>query len=238
MSDRDNPPAKSAPGETPKPQPATMGETPKPPVGQDAPRTDAPRVRPPPKPQASVVRYKAALRKATRRRAREPEVDFLNITAMLDLMTIILVFLLKSMSASSASIPQSKDLSLPASIITTEAAQEGVVIVASKTQILVGDDKIVDLPGPEQLAQSGVDARYKRSGPNDLYIVPLANALAHARDTDKAIRQAKGQDASSSEAVIVADAATPYRLLIEVLFTAGQTEFGKFHLMVRSGKKR
>ena len=46
------------------------------------------------------------------RNAREPEIDFLNITAMLDLMTIILVFLLKSLCASSASIPQSKDLDL------------------------------------------------------------------------------------------------------------------------------
>jgi len=188
--------------------------------------------------QASVVRFKAALRKSIRRNAREPEIDFLNITAMLDLMTIILVFLLKSMSASSASIPQSNDLTLPSSIITTEAAQEGVVIMISKTQILVGDDPIVPLPGPEQLAQSGVDTRFKRSGPNDLFIVPLANALSHARETDKAIRTQRGLDASSSEAVIVADASTPYRLLIEVLFTAGQSEFGRYHLMVKSGQKK
>src|SRR5215813_3325477 len=102
----------------------------------------------PPAPKASVVRYKAALRKAIKRNAREPEIDFLNITAMLDLMTIILVFLLKSMSASSA-IPQSKDLTLPSSIITTEAAQDGVVVMISKSQILVGDDPILSLPGPE-----------------------------------------------------------------------------------------
>ncbi len=211
------------------------------PVGQDAPRGGTgPSSNRPPAKQASVVRYKAMLRKSIRKNAREPEVDFLNITAMLDLMTIILVFLLKSLSASSASIPQSKDLTLPNSIITTEAAQEGVVILISKTQILVGDDPnpVVLLPGPEQLAQSGVDTKYKRSGPNDLYIVPLANALANARDTDKKIRAAKGQDTSSSEAVIVADSTTPYRLLIEVLFTAGQAEFGKYHLMVRAGKKK
>ncbi len=191
-------------------------------------------------PQASVVRFKAALRKSIRRNAKEPEIDFLNITAMLDLMTIILVFMLKSMASSSASIPQSKDLTLPASVMTSEAAQEGVVVVISKSQILVGDDPnpIVLLPSREQLSQSGVDAKYKRSGPNDLYIVPLANALSHARETDKVIRAAKGQDNTTSEAVIVADASTPYRLLIEVLFTLGQSEFGKYHLMVISGKKR
>jgi biopolymer transport protein ExbD len=211
--------------------------------GSDKPATPGPgSVRPSPNkpPQASVVRFKAALRKSIRRNAREPEIDFLNITAMLDLMTIILVFMLKSMAASSASIPQSKDLTLPDSVITTEAAQEGVVILISKSQILVGDNPnpIVTLPSREQLAQSGVDSRFKRSGPNDLYIVPLANALSHARETDKAIRAAKGMDPSSSEAVIVADATTPYRLLIEVLFTAGQSEFGKYHLMVRSGKQK
>jgi len=194
----------------------------------------------PPAPKASIVRYKAALRKAIRRNKRDPEIDFLNITAMLDLMTIILVFMLKSMAASSASIPQSKDLTLPASMMVAEAAQEGVVVVISKSQILVGDDPnpIVLLPSREQLAQSGIDAKYKRSGPNDLYIVPLANALSHARETDKAIRAAKGLDPSSSEAIIVADGTTPYRLLIEVLFTLGQSEFGKYHLMVISGKKK
>jgi len=194
----------------------------------------------PPKPKASVVRYKAALRKAIRRNAKEPEIDFLNITAMLDLMTIILVFLLKSMASSSASIPQSKDLALPVSIMTTEPAQEGVVVIISKSQILVGEDPnpIVLLPSRESLAQSGVDAKYKRSGPNDLFIVPLANALQHARDTDKAIRIAKGLDPATSEAIIVADSTTPYRLLIEVLFTLGQSEFGKYHLMVLSGKAK
>jgi biopolymer transport protein ExbD len=211
--------------------------------------TTASAARPPPPKTASVVRYKAALRKAIRRNKKDPEIDFLNITAMLDLMTIILVFMLKSLASSSASIPQSNDLTLPGSIMTSEAAQEGVLLTISKTQILVGEDPtpivllpsrepIVLVPSRDQLAQSGVDARYKRSGPNDLYIVPLANALAHARETDKAVRTAKNLDPSSSEAIIVADASTPYRLLVEVLFTLGQSEFGKYHLMVISGKKK
>jgi biopolymer transport protein ExbD len=189
--------------------------------------------------KASMTRYKAALRKSIRRNKKDPEVDFLNITAMLDLMTIILVFLLKSSASSSAAIPQSTDLTLPASVMQGEPSQEGVVVVISKSQILVGEDPnpLVLLGDHEEVARQGVDTKYKRSGPTDLYIVPLANALQHARETDKAIRAAKGQDPSSSEAIVVADATTPYRLLIEVLFTLGQSEFGKYHLMVLSGKK-
>lgn len=189
--------------------------------------------------KASVSRYKAALRRAIRKNKKEPEIDFLNITAMLDLMTIILVFLLRSLASSSASIPQSNDLTMPKSVMQGEPSQEGVVVMISKTQILLGEDPnpLVKLPPREQMVQSGVDAKYKRSGPTDLYIVPLANALSNAREMDKAVRAAKGLDPSTSEAIVVADATTPYRLLIEVLFTLGQSEFGKYHLMVLSGKK-
>jgi biopolymer transport protein ExbD len=188
-------------------------------------------------PRASIVTYKAELRKAIRRNAAEQEVNFLNITAMLDIMTIILVFLLKTLGESSAAVPQSDDLRLPASIIKTQPHQEGVLVTVSKSQILVGDDKILTLPGRESLAQAGVDARHKRGGPNDLFIVPLGNALMSARKTDIAIRRAKGLDPSSSEAIVIADKGTPYRLLMEVLFTLGQSEYGKYHLMVIQSKK-
>ncbi len=202
------------------------------PTGPSGPTGGAPL---PPK-GASIVTFKAELRKAVRRNAQEQEVNFLNITAMLDIMTIILVFLLKTLGESSAAVPQSDDLRLPASIMKQAPAQEGVLVTISKTQILVGDAKILTLPGRESLAQAGVDARFKRSGPNDLFIVPLGNALMSARKTDVAVRRAKGLDPSSSEAIVIADKGTPYRLLIEVLFTLGQSEYGKYHLMVMQSK--
>jgi biopolymer transport protein ExbD len=196
---------------------------------------DSPGARPPSS-GASPARYKTELRKAIRRNRVEPEINFLNITAMLDIMTIILVFLLKSLGESSASIPQSDDLRIPTSILRTSPSDEGVVVTISKTQILVGDDKILKLPDRSALAQTGVDARHKRGGANDLYIVPLGNALKSARRTDKAVRTAKGLDASMSEALLIADNTTPYRLLVEVLFTLGQSEFGRYHLMVMQAK--
>jgi biopolymer transport protein ExbD len=188
-------------------------------------------------PKASAAKFKAALRQAVRRNAHEPDINFLNITAMLDIMTIILVFLLKSLGESTASVPQSEDLKIPTSFISSQPSMEGVVVTVSKSQILVGDQKIMGLPSRQSLAQSGVGAQHKRSGPNDLYIVPLGNALQAARKTDKMVRQAKGLDASSSEAIIITDQTTPYRLFIEVLFTLGQNEFGKYHLMVMQKKK-
>jgi len=195
---------------------------------------------PPKKPAATMAQFKAALRNAKRRNEHEPEIDFLNITAMLDMMTIILVFLLKTMASSSASLPQSKDLALPASILQSEPHQEGVAVIVTKSQILVGDspNPVVTLPSPESLAQSGLDAQYKKDGINSLHIVPLADALLNVRETDKRVRIAKGLDPSSSEAIVIVDESTPYRLLIEVLFTLGQSSFGKYHLMVMQTKKK
>jgi biopolymer transport protein ExbD len=184
----------------------------------------------------SIIAYKAELRRAVRRNAHEQEVNFLNIVAMLDIMTIILVFLLKSLGESSTAIPQNDDLRLPTSIVKTDPHQEGVTVTISKSQILVGDQKVLTLPGRESQAQTGVGAEHKRGGPNDLYIVPLGNVMLAARRTDAALRKAKGLDPSTSEAIIIADRGTPYRLFIEVLFTLGQSEFGKYHLMVIQSK--
>jgi biopolymer transport protein ExbD len=188
--------------------------------------------------KVSMPQYKAALRRETRRRAHEPDINFLNITAMLDIMTIILVFLLKSLGESAGSVPQSDDLRLPTSVLRTEPSQEGVIVTVSKTQILVGDNRVLKLPSRESMVQSGVGASNKRNGPNDLYITPLGNALAKARKTDKILRQKKGKDPTISEAIIIADGTTPYRLLIEVMFTLGQNEFAKYHLMVMQSKDK
>jgi biopolymer transport protein ExbD len=187
-----------------------------------------------------MATYKRVLRKEIRRNAAEPEINFLNITAMLDMMTIILVFLLKSMAASSASIPQGDDLKMPKSVLTTEASQEGLTIIISKTHIIVDDNQVCPVPHD---ATHGVEAKYKQTGTtNDLYIVPLANAAQTWRDRDRVMRSAMGME-STTEAILIADADTPFRLITEVMFTLGRVEVagagvGKFHLMVMQGSKK
>ena len=202
-----------------------------PPVGPQVQLAAAKRQAP-----ASLAVYKRELRKAIAKNRVEPEVNFLNITAMMDMMTIILVFLLKSLSTSTASLPQSQDLQLPKSILTTEqdSEPEGLAVLVSKSQIIVGETVVG--PVPPDAAQYGIEAKYKRGSRNDYFIVPLGSALQAWRDTDKRIRTATGKDASRSEAIIIADSSTPYRLLTEVMYTLGQTEFSKFHMMVLMGE--
>ncbi|MGO9834627.1 MAG: ExbD/TolR family protein [Polyangiaceae bacterium] len=196
-----------------------------------------PRPAPAPQKPASMATYKRELRRAIAKNAAEPEINFLNITAMMDMMTIILVFLLKSLSSSTAALPQSEDLKLPKSILETQpdSEPEGLLVIVSKSQIIVGESVVC--PVPPDAAQYGTEARYKRGSRNDYFIVPLGNALQSWRDSDKRIRAATGKDPSHSEAILVGDSRTPYRLLTEVMYTLGQTEFSKFHMMVMQADK-
>jgi hypothetical protein len=67
----------------------------------------------------------------------------------------------------------------------------------------------------------GADARFKRSGPNDLYLVPLAEALT---------RELAAHGEPQRHLAVVVDPRTPYRILTEMMFTAGQLQVGTFEL--------
>ncbi len=179
---------------------------------------------------------RALARAARFRRFEGTAPEHVNIVPMLDMMVIILVFLLKSMSESSAAIPQHDDLRLPSARAQTDPAERGIVVTVSKSQILVGDQSVLELPTHGSVASEGAGASAKRGGAAELYIVPLGEALRRARVTDRAVRAAQGLDPKASEAVIVADRSTPYRLLVEVLYTLGQHEVGLYHLMVVQGR--
>jgi hypothetical protein len=121
--------------------------------------------------------------------------------------------------------------------MTTEpnSEPEGLPVIVSKSQIIVGESVVC--PVPPDAAQFGVEARFKRGSRNDYFIVPLGGALQAWRDADKQIRARTGKDPNHSEAILIADSGTPYRLLTEVMYTLGQTEFSQFHLMVLQGSK-
>lgn len=190
----------------------------------------------PPRKKASMGYYKRKLAGALARSHAEHVPMYLNITAMLDMMTIILVFMLKSLSNSAASMPQADDLKLPKTVLSTEMTEEaqgGVAVVISRSQITIDGNFVANVPANPV---GGLEAKYKRSGPNDLYIVPLANQARAWRERDKQIRQVRGKDASFSEALVIADKGTPFRVILEVFNTLNQSEFAKLHLMALQAK--
>ena len=90
--------------------------------------------------------FKRVLRKEIGKKKLEPDVSFLNITALMDMMTIILVFLLKSLSQSTAQQPPNADLTMPKSVISAEPAEDGVTVLITKTHVIVDDQVVIDVP--------------------------------------------------------------------------------------------
>jgi len=156
-----------------------------------------------------------------------PEPDFvshLNITPMMDMMTILIVFFLKSFSVSSENVSLSDDLMLPRSSALVKT-HEAVKVTITRRAILVEDAQVAAVKKGE------VDASIKRDGPSSFLINPLLDLLQKHATRLKTLER-RGRGRFEGEVVIVSDQTVPYRLLSEVLYTAGQAEFAKYRLMV------
>ena len=152
------------------------------------------------------------------------DVSHLNITAMMDMMSILLVFLLKQFSVEASAASMNESLQLPTSSI--EASHPlAVNITITQNAVLVEGD------GVTTVRAGGVDPSVKRDGANGYYITPLVDVLTKHANRLKKIA-AMGGSQFDGTAMVLVDKNTPYRLLTEVLYSAGQAEFKNYHLVV------
>ena len=139
--------------------------------------------------------------------------------------------------APSAILATAQGLALPTSARAdrTERSVAATVLVTKRALAIGGDPLPVAVfpDGLAALAATGLPARYKRSGPSDLYLPDLGNGLSWWSEVAKAGALAAGEEHTNGRVAVLADASTPYRVLLEVIFTAGQSELGRFDLGVR-----
>jgi biopolymer transport protein ExbD len=164
---------------------------------------------------------RAMQRKKRVERDAEFEIRELNITAMMDMMTIILVFLLKSYSTSSVSMTASEDIRPPVSS-TRLTPKDTVAVTVTPKAILVGDRKVVDLVGG-QVPPNLLSGRM---------VLPLDAALKKEVDKLKYIADRNPNAPFSHEMSLIGDKRIPYDLLINVLYTAGQNELENYRFVV------
>ncbi len=167
--------------------------------------------------------YRRAKRKA---RAAEGEVSELNITAMMDMMTIILVFLLKSYQTSTVNVTMTADLTVPASS-TQLVPQDNIGLSISMKEVLVGERRVIEI------RDGIIPAAAKEGGKADsFYVAAVYDALKKEVDKQKYIAQFNKNAPFTGRVNVVADKRIPYRTLMEVLYTAGQAELGEYKFMV------
>ena len=162
-----------------------------------------------------------------KRRIPEPDdIGYLNITPMMDMMTILLVFFLKNFSVSVENISLGEDL-MPPSSKSKVKPHQAVQVTITKKQVIVEGSTVA------AVKKGAVDASVKRDGASGYLINPLLTALEkHATRLKKIEKMTGGKMPFKGEIVVVADQGLPYRLISEVLYTAGQAEYGKYRLLV------
>lgn len=168
-------------------------------------------------------------RRASRFTRRKKETVFdIDITSLLDILTIMLVFLLQSYNSSGVTINVPKGIELPRSASET-LNNFGVNVQVSKTHIWVDD---VEVLNAETTDSSQI---YDEEGRR---IISLYNELVKIKETIKASEKLS-PDAKKFSGVVnlVVDKTIKYNYLKRVMYTcanAGYKEF-KFVVMTKTG---
>jgi biopolymer transport protein ExbD len=179
----------------------------------------------PNEPFATASQVKRIIRRRLAKHQPHEEMG-LNIYPMMDMMTILLVFLIQSFASSgAANIVQSAELQIPSSI-SSEDVEPALSITISANEIVVEGKQALSLRNGQ------VDPGQKQGGSNGFLVTPLLNVLQQHRDRLKLISQSRANKPFKGEVQIVADRRTPYRTLIEVLYTMGQSEFKAMRFVV------
>jgi biopolymer transport protein ExbD len=138
----------------------------------------------------------------------------LNMNSMMDMMTIILLFLLKSFSTEGALVTPSEELRLPVSVQGDKPKKELTVSIA-KNVILVNDQIIMDVA---------------QIGPDQMLIPPLASRLSQYAAQEQELEIDVGKE-FTHEVIIEGDEKIPFELLFKVMYTCSKTEFYKMRLL-------
>lgn len=173
--------------------------------------------------EKELVKRLRAKRKANR--GHEDEEVSLTLNSMMDMMTIILVFLLKSYGEEPLVILPNTDVPISVAEVTPE---DMTVVTVNKEGIFMVRDRVLELEDGK------VSGNFKKGGESGLIIEPLEESLRKEVEKLKSIAQASGK-AFEGDMTIIADQSVNYRLLVEVMQTAIGTEFKKFRFAVIQG---
>jgi len=175
---------------------------------------------PPVDPVAEAYGREGEPRKRRRKVVKIPgtDVSSLNIVPMMDIMTILLVFLIQSFATEPQNINVNLGLRPPEST-ATDLMEPAARVIVTADAILVENDEVVRL----------ADLKIQEGG--QVEIPAVRDALLDRADHLRALERMGGAP-FDGKLLLVAHQTTPYSLITSVLFTAGQARFGEYKLVV------
>lgn len=188
--------------------------------------------------ERQVHRWKARLRKRRSKSHSSQHIRELNLVAMMDMLTVIVIFLLKSYSVSAMAIPTGGGLNVPRSSNTMQP-QEAVKLIitredAGKPGSIAVDDKPIVYQGTSTpLALDGAKmAEFEKMARDRKFLLPdLIAALKVKAEASREISRLNPESKFEGKILVVADKELPYWLLTQVLFTAAEAGFDQYSLV-------
>jgi biopolymer transport protein ExbD len=151
-----------------------------------------------------------------KKHSTDPGKAKLNLTSMMDMFTIILVFLLKTYSIEGQLIQPSEYLTLPQSTVRTPP-EVALDLIISREWIMVNDEPVEELTNVVQ--QQG------------LIINRLRNKLSTFAKEAKRMEELYGTK-FSGKVTIQGDQHLPYKVLVKIMATCGKAEYPNMRLVV------
>jgi biopolymer transport protein ExbD len=168
-----------------------------------------------------MARNRAIRKRKSRKKIQLMDLD---ITSLLDILVILLVFLLKSYSTSNIIINVPKEISLPTSQ-SESPNSEGVIVQVSKEKIWVDSNEIVNyldpIPGKKVFDHGG------------RLVVPLYDELVRIKEGIELTNMQVNMDKKfSGVANLVLDKEVKFQEIKRVLYTAAEAGFQKYKFVV------
>lgn len=140
----------------------------------------------------------------------------LNLTSMMDMFTIILVFLLKTYSTEGQLIHPSDNLTLPSSTVDVPP-EVALDVTVSREWIMVNNEPVVKIADVE--------------ADQNMIIQPLSAALERYATEAKKMEEMYGVK-FSGKATIQGDKQLPFKTVLKVMATCGRSEYPNMRLIV------
>lgn len=184
-------------------------------------------------------------RKGGRVRRRKKQGFSLQITSLMDVLMIIVIFLLKSYGLSSMQVSPEDKLVLPVSK-ASETFGEGIVLVISQNKIIIDSEPVLDFkpsgtvdaegkPVPSfELPEGALEGNGSIGSRGILPVYDVLKRKKEEFDT-LASRQADPVEAAkkwTGDLLVQADKQVNYNLIRHVMFTAGMAGYKQFRLTV------
>ena len=159
-----------------------------------------------------------AIRERKRRGSEQAAVARLQLTSLIDIFTVLLLFLLKSLVVGGAVVSPFPGVTLPPST-STASFKEAPVVVVTKTQVVVDGEAVCPTEDVVQLGELKVPA--------------LEQALAAVRQKTEGLAERAGSDRKfEGRMILQADETIPFQVLQKVMYTSQTVGFYDITLAV------